>query len=154
MLNKFEIPSEDMWMITHQETRKNMINLISRINQQDMTNLDSLHVHIAVQWGPLLCASFVGVGVLNFAILKRFWAFSSTNVHVTENVKVDVFLIFHEAHIIVHLRSPFHPLWLCQHLPPESKNTFEYFRNSSASVLTKSLLILNLSSSFCKHFIF
>ena len=48
MLNKFEIPSEDMWMITHQETRKNMINLISRINQQDMTNLDSLHVHIAV----------------------------------------------------------------------------------------------------------
>ena len=128
MLNKFEIPSEDMWMIKYQETRKNIINLISRINQQDMTNLDSLHVHVAVQWSPLLCASFVRVRVLDFAILKRFWAFPSTNVHVTENVKVDVFLIFHEAHIIVHLRSPFHPLWLCQHLPPESKNTFEYFR--------------------------
>ena len=48
MLNKFEIPPEDMWMITYQETRKNMINLISRTNQQDMTNLDSLHVHVAV----------------------------------------------------------------------------------------------------------
>ena len=46
-----------------------------------MSDLDSLHVHVAVQGGPLLCASFVGVGILNFAILKRFWAFSSTNVH-------------------------------------------------------------------------
>ena len=78
MLNKFEIPPEDMSMITYQETRKNMINLISRIIQQDMANLDSLHVHVAVQGGPLLCASFVGVGILDFAILKRFWAFSST----------------------------------------------------------------------------
>ena len=59
-----------------------------------MMNLYSLHVHVAVQGGPLLCASFVGVGILNFAILKRFLAFPSTNVHVTENVKVDFFIFF------------------------------------------------------------
>ena len=95
-----------------------------------MSNLDSLHVHVAVQGGPLLCASFVGVGILNFAILKRFWAFSS---RILLKIWKGMFFnfswkSFHEAHIIVHLRSPFHPLWLCQHLPPEGKNTFEYFR--------------------------
>ena len=34
-------------------------------------NLYSLHVHVAVQRGPLLSAPFVGIGILHFSVLKR-----------------------------------------------------------------------------------
>ena len=34
-------------------------------------NLYSLHVHVAVQRGPLLSAPFIGIGILHFSELKR-----------------------------------------------------------------------------------
>ena len=42
---------------------------IKEINEE--MNLYSLHVHVAVQRGPLLSAPFVGIGILHFSVLKR-----------------------------------------------------------------------------------